>query len=141
MYSETLIFENGQQHKHYECMAATATWEEHVADREKKRIFMKLSPQFDKYVLTGTLQHSAFYENEQTPHSAAFLFLKPLKDLFLTPLQLTVALMYWAGLSLEEVMSALGLKEDWLKKLNKQILKKTSVKEMKNFSRKGEYPL
>ncbi len=136
MHSETLIFENAQHTKHYVWIAATVTFAEHILLLNAADLLMKQNTSLLKYTFKNRMHHSAYYENEQTPHSAEYKFLKPLKLLLLTHLQLSIVLMYREKLNLQEVMSALGLKEDWLKKLNGQIIKKTGKKEMKNFGKK-----
>ena len=133
MYSETLCFENSRKQKHFVFIAETTTTQDWMNSLTKEFALMKTNGKDLKYPLMSRIQHSAFYENELHPNSLMFIFLKPLKLLLFTPLQLSIMIMYRDKLSFKEVMIALNLTEGNLKKLTNQILRKTGDKKIKTF--------
>ncbi len=133
MYSETLCFENANHDRHLVFIAETNTAEEYAILKCRMYAALTANGYILKYPLMRRIQHVAYYKDELLPHTLTYKFIKRFEKLFLTPLQLNVVLMYREKFSFEEVMSALNLKADWLKKLNKQIIRKTSESDMKNF--------
>ena len=133
MHSETLCFENMNGDRHLVFIAKTNTSEEYAAIKCNVYEALAANGYLAKYPIMRRIEHAAYYKDELLPHTLTYKFIKRFEKLFLTPLQLNVVLMYREKFSFEDVMSALNLKEDWLKKLVKQILKKTSESDMKNF--------
>ena len=87
------------------------------------------------------LPHADYYEDEEAPHSEAYLLLQKYKYLHLARFQEDIILMYHYGLKRKEVCDALDVNSDWLKKQNKLILKETGVKGMKSFASKKPVPV
>jgi hypothetical protein len=133
MNSETYCFENANHDRHLVFIAETNTAEEYATLKCRMYAALTANGYILKYPLMRRIEHAAYYKDELLPHTLTYIFLKRFENLLLTPLQLNVVLMYREKFSFEEVKSALNLKSDWLKKLNKQIMLKTSESDMKNF--------
>ena len=134
MNSETWLFEDDDNNRHLVFIPAADCSADWAKVRNDALALLAAQNRLGKYKTARVIQHWEFYLHEKMPYSAVFILLEQLKALHLKPLQLNIVLMYRQGFTFEDVRSALGLKPDRLKKHNKQIIRKTGIKLMKNFA-------